>query len=266
MLLKKVVSRALLVLLVGAGPALVVSSPAHAYTKCDTEVVDGGRLFAGWVDTLAGGSPITDAHSKVLDAALKLREVGATVRVVTMANGYDSGLTPDPSLRKWCPAWFDGDKLKSDYIVFAAVDDMGLTGISYGSKWADALSPQLRGRTVAERISEDIMTPPFYDYEYANGFVNAIHETYRIITGRTVVADPAPFTQQRPTSLDQVESSRKQMFADAAAAGSTGSASSAVPEGYWSPRRLVGLVVVAALGVVGVLWLMRSRRSKSGKL
>lgn len=255
MFFRKVVSRALLTLLVGVGSLLFATVPAHAYTKCDTEVVDGGRLFAGWVDTLAGGSPVTDAHSKVLDAALGLRDAGATVRVVTMANGYDSGLTPDPSLRKWCPAWFDGDALKSDYIVFAAVDDMGLTGISYGSKWDDALGPQLRGRTVAERISEDVMTPPFYDRQYAEGFVNAINETRRIITGGgAVTTAPAPFYENRhPTSLVEVENHRKWLIANGAHVGLTSPASSTVSEGYWSPRRVIVLVLAVVLGVASLL-------------
>jgi uncharacterized membrane protein YgcG len=258
MFLRKVVLRALLALLVSVGPLLFVTAPARALTACDTEVVDGGRFFAGWVDTLAGGSPITDAHSKVQDAAGKLREAGVTVRVVTLTNGDDRSLTPDSTLRKWCPAWFDGDNLKSDYIVFAAVDDMGVAGISYGSKWADTLGPQLRGRTVAEQINEEIMTPPFYDHQYAVGFVNAINETYRIITGGAVTTPPAPFYEKRHmTSLVEVENHRKWMIANA---GPTSPVSSTVSEGYWSPWRVSLLAFVAALGLGSFLLFRRRQR------
>lgn len=262
MFLRKVVLRALLALLVSVGPLLFITVPARAYTACDTEVVDAGRFFAGWVDTLAGGSPITDAHSKVQDAAGKLRGVGVTVRVVTLTNGDDRSLTPDSTLRKWCPAWFDGDNLKSDYIVFAAVEDMGVAGISYGSKWADTLGPRLRGRTVAEQINEEIMTPPFYDHQYAVGFVNAINETYRIITGGgAVTTPPAPFYEKRHmTSLVEVENHRKSMIANAANGGLTDPARSTVSEGYWSPWRVSLLAFAAALGLGSFLLFRRGQR------
>lgn len=235
MFLRKLLSGSIAALLMWSGSVALTAAPAAAAGVCEGLVRDNALLFAGWHARIGDYTPAPKSYWDVVEATQQLAAVGAEVRVVTLAENRE-----DTALSRLCPQWFSGDELKPNFIVFVAIKDIGHADVLYGSRWSDKLDATALSSLVESKLVRETMTPPFYERKYSNGFIDAMAEVYRLITGNPMMP-----------------------------AGSQGEVGDSEGLAPWVLP--VILSIALAMGLIGGFWwlpdwLNHSRRSATGKI
>lgn len=147
-----------------------------AAAECDAVLVDQAGLLGG-------------QQPRVLDAAQALANLGATVRVRTVAS-LDGAATLDAyerNVERACPSWqaADGGRKNTLIVVLVAPSERA-TGLYYGDQWQPALGSNWT------RVQADLMNPRFRDGDYAGGLAAGLGELHRLMDAQLHPAAAAP--------------------------------------------------------------------------